>query len=149
MNTIEGFKGYYMRDSLPAELSQGESIIINLDDSQGSGTHWITVFHGTDGSVSKAGIGAGEPVPAPVFYFDSFGLPPSDAIVERLHITAYSNNTFQRMESVSCGLFCLYVLHYCVSESIPFEEVIESGDYLIPFDSMANEKKIKELLTKL
>lgn len=38
---ISYFSGVYMRDALPSKARYNESIIVNLDDTTGSGTHWV------------------------------------------------------------------------------------------------------------
>ena len=38
--TIKQFRGIYSRDGLPYKISK-ECGIINLDDIQGAGTHWV------------------------------------------------------------------------------------------------------------
>ena len=129
MDDVNGFKGYYMHDKLP-KLHKNQCIIINLDDSAGSGTHWTAAMRGDDFT----------------YYYDSFGLPPSDDIVKKLDIIAYSDNQHQQIISSSCGLFCLYVLYLFMNDGIDFEDIVASGNYLIPFDSMANEVILREFL---
>ena len=33
-----------MRDNLPKNIKAGESIVINLDNSSGNGTHWTALY---------------------------------------------------------------------------------------------------------
>jgi hypothetical protein len=33
-----------MRDELKGKASQNESLVLNLDDSIGPGTHWVSLF---------------------------------------------------------------------------------------------------------
>jgi len=53
---IPYFRGVYMRDSLPRKIRRNESGIVNLDDVDGPGTHWV--------AYAKRGDRA--------MYFDSF-----------------------------------------------------------------------------
>jgi hypothetical protein len=38
---IPYFRGVYMKDQLPNKIQKNESMIINLDNSSGPGTHWV------------------------------------------------------------------------------------------------------------
>ena len=49
-----------MRDQLPTKLNNVENGIINLDNSNGDGTHWVAYAIDPRGTV----------------YFDSYGLAP-------------------------------------------------------------------------
>ena len=58
---IKNFRGIFMRDTLPSEgIGEREVGIINLDSSEGKGTHWVCY------SKNKKNI----------YYLDSFGLDP-------------------------------------------------------------------------
>ena len=51
------FNGVYSRDNLPNKIKRG-AYVINLDEYENTGTHWIALFVKTD----------------EVIYFDSFGI---------------------------------------------------------------------------
>ena len=76
----------------------GQSFIINLDDTEGPGTHWVAVNITTDF----------------VNYFDSFGLQPSQELVNLCYtfdkLCKYESNQFQDLSSLLCGYYCLYFL---------------------------------------
>ena len=60
-----GFRGVFLRGTLPKETKLNECGILNLDSSSGDGTHWVMWF--------KKGKDK--------FYFDSYGVqPPSELI---------------------------------------------------------------------
>ena len=66
---IKHFRGIYSRDGLPHKIRK-ECGIINLDDTQGSGTHWVC-YRNIDSVVE---------------YFDPFGLiMPNEALVYFLY----------------------------------------------------------------
>ena len=64
-----------------------------------SGSHWVATF-------VKDGI---------INYFDSFGLPPFQEIVnhaEKKNLTLiHQNNQIQHLSTTTCGYFCLYFLN--------------------------------------
>lgn len=90
------YGGCYPKDELPDKI-ENKFYIINLDDSDGEGTHWTLIFNVN--------------VPA-VIYFDPFGVvPPMNAI--RLMKTSrkriyYSMLELQNIMSNLCGYYCLY-----------------------------------------
>jgi hypothetical protein len=58
--SLKNFRGVFMRDQLPKIPNDVETGIINLDNSSGSGTHWVAY------AIDPRGI----------VYFDSYGLAP-------------------------------------------------------------------------
>ena len=111
---INNFKGVYMRDELKGKANPNESLILNMDESSGNGTHWTCLFVTKNCS----------------YYFDSFGLPPpkevisycpntelykyrADALCSEAKPNTRYYNTFkiQKPEEVICGHYCIYVLY--------------------------------------
>ena len=94
---IRYLRGIYSRDRLPQKIKK-ECGIINLDDIQGPGTHWV--YYRNLNSV--------------VEYFDPFGLiMPSEAL--KYFNTSgkqivYSMDEIQNRNTVLCGYWCLYYL---------------------------------------
>lgn len=99
---IKHFRGVYMRNDLPkAGPKKNESAIINLDQKDGFGTHWVA-YRKNDDIVN---------------YFDSFGnLQPPYELME--YFDAGSNNIkimynrerYQNFDSFNCGHLCLNFL---------------------------------------
>lgn len=94
-----------MRDSLPARIRKmNERGIINLDGTDGPGTHWVAY-------IKKGDI---------VIYFDSFGnLRPSEEIVKYFKsagndvVVKYNHESYQTYDSSNCGALCLNFLRSC------------------------------------
>lgn len=89
-----------MRDSLPKGRPwKNESGIINLDSSNGLGTHWVAYFK-KDYYID---------------YFDSFGnLPPPVELITYLGNNIHYNYIkHQDYDSVNCGHLCLRFLYDC------------------------------------
>lgn len=92
---IPCFRGVFMRDTLPPSPRRIECGILNHDSWEGPGTHWTCWY--------KRG-----PVK---YYFDSYGLPPPDEMVDYLQPEIrYNTDELQKRGDVVCGHFCLYVL---------------------------------------
>jgi len=95
------FKGVYSRDEVavsetPLQLEDGEYALINQDDEDGPGTHWVGIKR--DGNM--------------ILYFDSFNLPPPQTIVDwaqeadpKLKLYANQGRRFQHVSSTACGYF--------------------------------------------
>ena len=93
------FNGVYSRDNLPKITKKG-AYVINLDEYENTGTHWITLFIKTNEFI----------------YFDSFGI---EHIPKEVNKFIGSNkkikaNTFriQAYDSILCGYFCIEVINY-------------------------------------
>jgi len=97
--SIANFRGVFMRNDLPKTgPRRNESAIINLDDSQGPGTHWCAYRKKGDH----------------VTYFDSFGnLRPPSELIDYLGagvLIHYNYEPYQSFNSYNCGHLCLRFL---------------------------------------
>ena len=94
---INHFRGIYSRDGLPHAIRK-ECGIINLDDIQGPGTHWVC--YRNIGNVIE--------------YFDPFALIMPNEALKYFHTSGkrivYSMDEIQNRSTVLCGYWCLYYL---------------------------------------
>lgn len=94
-----------MKDHLPKKIRKRECGIINLDSSDGPGTHW-TAYVKNDKSI---------------LYFDSFGnLPPPKDIIKYFNSDGvnkiqYNYISEQKFNSYNCGQLCLKFLYKACS----------------------------------
>src|SRR5271167_4346147 len=94
---IKYFRGIFMNDELPKKIKTNESGIVNLQDSDENGSHWICYFK--KGKLK--------------YYFDSYGLDPSNEVLNYLKQPIISSTyQIQKMGSAMCGQYCLYMLYY-------------------------------------
>ncbi len=93
--------GIYNKDIVPNDLSEGW-YILNLDDSDGSGTHWTTFLISKNNNI----------------YFDSFGFCPPEHLHKILSPYTYSKKEIQNPLSSSCGWFALQCIKW-VSDGEP------------------------------
>jgi hypothetical protein len=88
-----------MRNALPSTKAlENESAIINLDDKNGSGTHWTCY--------KKIGDR--------VWYFDSMGnIRPPKELFDYLKVDEilYNQQRYQNFNSFICGHLCLKFLY--------------------------------------
>ena len=89
----KNYIGTYSKDKVPI-FKNNESTIVNLDDSLGKGTHWISYKKIND----------------KIFYFDSYGVAYIPDIIKN----QYSNHKFicniyriESMDSNQCGRYCI------------------------------------------
>lgn len=91
---IPNFRGIYMRNSIPNKLLFKENAIVNLDDKNGGGTHWVAYKkHGNK-----------------ITYFNSFGdlKTPKELIkyFGRKAVITYNKRRYQSFNSNKCGILC-------------------------------------------
>lgn len=95
---ISNFRGIFMRNSLPKKPLLKECGIVNLDDKDGKGTHWV--------AYKKRGN--------KVSYFNSFGdlKPPKELIkyFGKNVLIFYNRRKYQSFKSNKCGLYCVKFL---------------------------------------
>ena len=97
---IKHFRSIYSRNALPDKLYKKECGIINLDDIEGEGTHWVC-YRNLEKNLIE--------------YFDPFGLIMPYEIRDYLLTSGkkiiYSQDEIQNRETVLCGYWCLYYLN--------------------------------------
>ena len=97
---IKHFRSIYSRDALPEGIYKKECGIINLDDIEGEGTHWVC-YRNLEKNL--------------VEYFDPFGLIMPYEIRDYLLTSGkkiiYSQDEIQTRETVLRGYWCLYYLN--------------------------------------
>lgn len=124
------FGGVYASDLLPPRIKHLSAFIVNLDEHHLPGTHWIGIFF--EKNTKKA------------YYFDSYGLPPSDSNILKFlknnsDDVVYNRVCFQDNFTTTCGYFCLYFLHCCVRK-------LFSLNLLSKSDKKRNEHLIKKFV---
>ena len=106
---IPNFRGLFMRDALPKRPRRNECGILNLDDSNGPGTHYCCFLKSAKDKI----------------YFDTYGLPPPTELVKYLKSPVYYNSErIQPDNEVFCGHLCLYVLKVVMNDGRNFQEVV-------------------------
>ena len=85
---LQGFRGVFLRDTLPTK-KLNECGILNLDLSSGDGTHWQMWF--------KKGKDK--------FYFDSYGVQPPSELITYLKSPIFYNS--ERVQQ-NVEMFCVH-----------------------------------------
>lgn len=120
------FKGVFACDRLPVVFSLPALFIINLSPSTESGSHWITLHIDEEGSA---------------FYFDSFGMPPSNPDILRflkLHSKklAHNKKQLQHLSSIKCGRFA----------SVFVISVLRGNDFKQVLDKFSDNLKVNDII---
>ena len=93
--SLNGFKGVFVRDTLPKKAKLNECGILNLDSISGERTHWVMWI--------KNGKNK--------FYFDSQGVqPPNELIAYLKSPIFYNSERVQQNGEVFCSYLCLFAL---------------------------------------
>jgi hypothetical protein len=107
---ISNFRGCYCRDELPSKINEQECGILNLDSSNGQGTHWVAWYKDCNNN----------------YYLDSCGLQPPLEIIKYLGRPIYYNTgQVQPRGTVVCGHLSLYLLKR-LSMGDSFEKILNS-----------------------
>ena len=123
---IPNFKGIFARNEVM--LQKHSPCIINLDELENAGTHWVCCVPGE----RPQGAGA-------LWYFDSFGMGFPQEFKSSKPII-WNCSQYQNINSVLCGYYCLYFLHQW-AQGKDFYVILKP---LSLSDTMQNEKFIKE-----
>jgi hypothetical protein len=131
----ETFIGVYAKDQLPTlRGTRPVLMVVNTDNSNKPGTHWIAMFINTDGS--------GE-------YFDSFGELNNINQTFTAYMNkycaqwVYNDTQLQSVVSKFCGHYCIF---YCLYRSIGYN--INSITALFTRDYGLNDLLVHEFVCR-
>jgi hypothetical protein len=93
--------GVFAKDQIKKPLKDG-FYIINLDNSDGNGTHWTALYKIND---------------AFSIYWDSFGFPPPENIENIFYKYDYNKKQIQDIDSTSCGFYCVAFIKFLSDKS--------------------------------
>ena len=91
------FNGVYSKNNLPNKVKKG-AYVINLDEYENTGTHWVCLFV----------------KPKYTVYFDSFGVEHIPKEINKLIRNDIKSNIFriQAYDSIMCEYFCIEFINY-------------------------------------
>lgn len=96
------YKGCYAADKIPPIDHFPASLVVNMDNSDKPGSHWVAMYMPRRNSV---------------YYFDSFGLMPYNKHIVRFlrrfkHVTRQTT-VLQSIASNVCGAYVVFFIHLC------------------------------------
>ena len=89
-----------MRDEMNY-LNEEGFYIINLDNSNGNGTHWTSLFYH----------------PLNSYYFDSYGFVPPLEVEKKIRPYIYNDAEIQDFNSEACGYYALAFIKFLYDKS--------------------------------
>ena len=122
------FNGVYSKNNLPKTIKKG-AYVINLDEYENTGTHWIALFV----------------KPKYTVYFDSFGIEHIPIEINKfIGNNNIKSNIFriQAFDSIMCGYFCIEFINYMLEG----KTLLDYTNLLSPNDFKKNDQIIKEYL---
>ena len=121
------FNGVYSRNNLPDKIKKG-AYVINLDEYEYTGTHWIPLFV----------------KPKEVIYFDSFGIEhiPSE-INKFIGDRNIKSNIFrlQAYDSIMCRYYCIEFINYMLKG----KTLLDYTNLFSPTDFKKNDQIVKRI----
>ena len=124
------FNGVYSRNNLLKTLKKG-AYVINLDEYENMGTHWVSLFV----------------KPKYTVYFDSFGIEhiPKE-IKHAIGNKEIKANIFriQAYDSIMCGYFCIEFINYMLKG----KTLLDYTNLFSPNDFKKNDQIIKRIFKK-
>ena len=114
----KNYIGTFSKDNAPI-LKDNQSTIVNLADSNKTGTHWIAMKF----------------INSKLFYFDSYGIPFIPDIIKKQYNKIITNiHRIQSIDSNECGKFCIMF----IKSTIPNES--DYIKFLLQFNKNNFEK---------
>ena len=110
------FNGVFSRNNLP-RMKDGK-YVINLDDKNSKGTHWVSLFIDRNTAL----------------YFDSFGIKyiPQE-VLNKIKDKSIIHNIFriQDNEPTMSGFYCIALIEYMLSEKtlLAYTNLLSLNDY--------------------
>ena len=129
------FNGVYSINNLPNKIKKG-AYVINLDEYENTGTHWVSLFG----------------KPKYTVYFDSFGIEHIPKEFNKLinndttkssPIARIKSNIFriQAYDSIMCGYFCIEFINYMLKG----KTLLDYTNLFSPNDFKKNNQVIKRI----
>ena len=129
------FNGVYSRNNLPNKIKKG-AYVINLDEYENTGTHWVSLFVKTKYTV----------------YFDSFCVEHIPKEINKFirndttkssSLERIKSNIFiiQAYDSIMCGYFCIEFINYMLKG----KTLLDYTNLFSPNDFKKNDQVIKRI----
>ena len=121
------FNGVYSRNNLPNKIEK-EAYVINLDEYENTGTHWVSLFV----------------KPKYTVYFNSFGIEHIPKEINKfIGNNEIKSNVFriQAYDSIMCGYFCIEFINYILKS----KKLLDYTNLFSPNDFKNNDQVIKRI----
>ena len=132
------FNGVYSRDNLP-KITKNGAYVINLDEYENTGTHWIALFIKTNEVIYFDSFGI-EHIPKEINKFIGNSMTKSSSLERNKKVKA---NIFriQAYDSIMCGYFCIEFINYMLKG----KTLLDYTNLFSPNDFKKNDRVIKRI----
>ena len=116
----------YSRNNLPNKIKK-EAYVINLDEYENTGTHWVSLFV----------------KPKHTVCFDSFGIEHIPQEINKFINNDIKSNIFriQAYDSITCGYFCIEFINYMLKG----KTLLDYTNLFSPNGFKKNDRVIKRI----
>ena len=138
------FNGVYSTKNLPNKIKKGP-YVINLDEYENTGTHWIALFVKTNEAIYFDSFGI-EHIPKEINKFfnnDTTKSTAEPSSLERSAISRIKSKIFriQAYDSIMCGYFCIEFINYMLKG----KTLLDYTNLFSPNDFKKNDQVIKRI----
>ena len=119
--------GIYSRNNLPKTIKKG-AYVINLDEYENTGTHWVSLFVKTN----------------KVIYFDSFGIQHIPEEINKFignKKIKVSISRIQAYDSIMSGSFCIEFINHMLKG----KKLLDYTNLFSPNEFKENDQVIKRI----
>ena len=125
----------YSRNNLPNKIKKG-AYVINLDEYENTGTHWISLFVKPKYAVYFDSLGI-EHIPKEINKFINNDTTKSSSL-ERIKSNIFR---IQDYDSIMCGYFCIEFINYMLKGKTS----LDYTNLFSPNDFQKNDRVIKRI----
>ena len=138
------FNGVYSRNNLPNTIKKG-AYLINLDEYENTGAHWVTLFVKTNEAIYFDSFGIGH-IPKEINKFINNDTTKSSYLkrtAESSALARIKSNIFrmQEYDSIMCGYFCIEFINYMLKG----KTLLDYTNLFSPNDFKKNDRVIKRI----
>lgn len=124
-----------MKDEVYKGMPNG-FYILNLENHNQAGSHWVALIKRKK----------------EIFYFDSYGMPPPDTVINKLQYPEshvfFNDTQIQNIKSILCGYYCLLFLFHMKATSSLANNIMKFLQ-LFYLNTKKNDELLKKYLTQL
>ena len=143
------FNGVYSRNSLPKTIKKG-AYVINLDEYENTGTHWVALFVKTNEAIYFDSFGI-EHIPKEINKFINNDMTKSSYLKRTAEPSASARSALagikrnisriQAYDSIMCGYFCIEFINYILKG----KTLLDYTNLFSPNDFKKNDRVIKRI----
>ena len=130
------FNGVYSRNNLPNKIKKG-AYVINLDEYENTGTHWVSLFVKTNEAIYFDSFGI-EHIPKEINTFICSKELGSDVGNKKIKASIFR---IQAYHSIMCGYFCTEFINYMLKG----KTLLDYTNLFSPNDFKKNDRVIKRI----